>query len=246
MLLEVSNLSAGANGKKIINRLNLNIRAGEIHVFMGPNGAGKSTLANIIAGRQGYDIMNGDIKLLKQNINLLPCDERARMGLFMSFQHPIEIPGVSWNSFLKTIVSSIKKEDSTTKFNTVDFIQNLRQKAQLLNIDINLLKRDVNHDFSGGEKKKFEILQMLLLNPKLAILDEIDSGLDIDALKIISKNINSFVSKQNALLIITHYTRILNHIIPDFVHIFSKGTIIKSGTKDLAIQIEEKGYDWCK
>jgi len=246
MLLEVSNLSAGANGKKIINHLNLNIRAGEIHVFMGPNGAGKSTLANIIAGRQGYDIMNGDIKLLKQNINLLPCDERARMGLFMSFQHPVEIPGVSWNSFLKTIVSSIRKEDSTIKFNTIDFIQNLRQKAQLLNIDINLLKRDVNHDFSGGEKKKFEILQMLLLNPKLSILDEIDSGLDIDALKIISKNINSFTSKQNALLIITHYTRILNYIIPDFVHIFSKGTIIKSGTKDLAIQIEEKGYDWCK
>lgn len=246
MLLELVNLSAAVNGKKIIDCLNLNIGPGQIHVFMGPNGAGKSTVANIIAGHQGYEIISGNIKFLKQNINSLPCDTRTRMGLFMSYQHPIEIPGVSWNSFLKASALSMREKNSNTQFDTVNFIKNLRQITKLLDIDISLLKRDVNYGFSGGEKKKFEILQMLLLNPKFAILDEIDSGLDVDALKIISKNINNFISQDNSLLIITHYTRILDYITPDFVHIFSKGTIIKSGTKNLAVQIEEKGYDWHK
>lgn len=243
MLLEVSNLSVGANGKKILTNLNLNINKGEVHTIMGPNGTGKSTLANVISGKDGYDITNGSIKLSSKDLSQIPSDERARLGIFMSFQHPIEIPGVSWNSFLKASINAVRKEQGKEDISSVDFMKELKEKAELLDIDFKLLKRDVNHGFSGGEKKKFEILQMLLLKPKLVILDEIDSGLDVDALKVISKNINDFRSKENSIIIITHYNRLLDYVVPDFVHIFSNGTIVKSGDKKLAKEVEDQGYD---
>ncbi len=243
MLLEVSNLSVSANGKKILANLNLNINKGEIHTIMGPNGTGKSTLANVITGKDGYDITDGRIILSSKDVSHIPSDERARLGIFMSFQHPIEIPGVSWNSFLKASINSVRKEHGKVDITPTDFMKKLKENAELLEIDYKLLKRDVNHGFSGGEKKKFEILQMLLLEPKLVILDEIDSGLDVDALRIIAKNINNFRSKENSIIIITHYNRLLDYVIPDFVHIFSGGSIVKSGDKNLAKEVEEQGYD---
>ncbi|MBY0580767.1 MAG: Fe-S cluster assembly ATPase SufC [Rickettsiales bacterium] len=243
MLLEVSNLSVSANGKKILANLNLNINKGEVHTIMGPNGTGKSTLANVITGKDGYDITDGRIILSSKDVSHIPSDERARLGIFMSFQHPIEIPGVSWNSFLKASINSVRKEHGKVDITPTDFMKKLKENAELLEIDYKLLKRDVNHGFSGGEKKKFEILQMLLLEPKLVILDEIDSGLDVDALRIIAKNINNFRSKENSIIIITHYNRLLDYVIPDFVHIFSGGTIVKSGDKNLAKEVEEQGYD---
>jgi len=243
MLLEVSNLSVSANGKKILANLNLNINKGEVHTIMGPNGIGKSTLANVITGKDGYDITDGRIMLSSKDVSHIPSDERARLGIFMSFQHPIEIPGVSWNSFLKASINSVRKEHGKVDITPTDFMKKLKENAELLEIDYKLLKRDVNHGFSGGEKKKFEILQMLLLEPKLVILDEIDSGLDVDALRIIAKNINNFRSKENSIIIITHYNRLLDYVIPDFVHIFSGGTIVKSGDKNLAKEVEEQGYD---
>jgi Fe-S cluster assembly ATP-binding protein len=243
MLLEVSNLSVSANGKKILANLNLNINKGEVHTIMGPNGTGKSTLANVITGKDGYDITDGRIILSSKDVSHIPSDERARLGIFMSFQHPIEIPGVSWNSFLKASINSVRKEHGKVDITPTDFMKKLKENAELLEIDYKLLKRDVNHGFSGGEKKKFEILQMLLLEPKLVILDEIDSGLDVDALRIIAKNINNFRSKENSIIIITHYNRLLDYVIPDFVHIFSGGSIVKSGDKNLAKEVEEQGYD---
>jgi len=243
MLLEVSNLSVSANGKKILVNLNLNINKGEVHTIMGPNGTGKSTLANVITGKDGYDITDGRIILSSKDVSHIPSDERARLGIFMSFQHPIEIPGVSWNSFLKASINSVRKEHGKVDITPTDFMKKLKENAELLEIDYKLLKRDVNHGFSGGEKKKFEILQMLLLEPKLVILDEIDSGLDVDALRIIAKNINNFRSKENSIIIITHYNRLLDYVIPDFVHIFSGGSIVKSGDKNLAKEVEEQGYD---
>ncbi|WHA05347.1 Fe-S cluster assembly ATPase SufC [Candidatus Bandiella numerosa] len=243
MLLEVSNLSVSANGKKILANLNLNINKGEVHTIMGPNGTGKSTLANVITGKDGYDITDGRIILSSKDVSHIPSDERARLGIFMSFQHPIEIPGVSWNSFLKASINSVRKEHGKVDITPTDFMKKLKENAELLEIDYKLLKRDVNHGFSGGEKKKFEILQMLLLEPKLVILDEIDSGLDVDALRIIAKNINNFRNKENSIIIITHYNRLLDYVIPDFVHIFSGGSIVKSGDKNLAKEVEEQGYD---
>ena len=210
---------------------------------MGPNGTGKSTLANVITGKDGYDITDGRIILSSKDVSHIPSDERARLGIFMSFQHPIEIPGVSWNSFLKASINSVRKEHGKVDITPTDFMKKLKENAELLEIDYKLLKRDVNHGFSGGEKKKFEILQMLLLEPKLVILDEIDSGLDVDALRIIAKNINNFRSKENSIIIITHYNRLLDYVIPDFVHIFSGGSIVKSGDKNLAKEVEEQGYD---
>lgn len=243
MLLEVSNLSVSAKGKKILANLNLNISKGEVHTIMGPNGTGKSTLANVISGKDGYDITSGRIILSSKDISQIPSDTRARLGIFMSFQHPIEIPGVSWNSFLKAAINSIRKEQGEEDIEPVNFMKELKEKAKLLGIDYKLLKRDVNYGFSGGEKKKFEILQMLLLKPRLAILDEIDSGLDVDALRVIAKNINDFKSKENSIIIITHYNRLLDYVVPDFVHIFSNGTIVKSGDKNLAKEVEDQGYD---
>ena len=242
-MLELSNLTVKAENKEIIKNLNLNIKAGEVHAIMGPNGTGKSTLANVICGKEGYEIKDGSIRFLSQDINNKDSDEISRMGIFMSFQHPIEIPGVSWNSFLKASINSIRKDQGKEDISPIDFMKELKEKAELLEIDYKLLKRDVNHGFSGGEKKKFEILQMLLLKPKFAILDEIDSGLDVDALKIIAKNINAYKNPESSFLIITHYNRILDYIIPDFVHILSKNGIIKSGDKKLAKEVENQGYD---
>ena len=199
--------------------------------------------ANVITGKDGYDITDGRIILSSKDVSHIPSDERARLGIFMSFQHPIEIPGVSWNSFLKASINSVRKEHGKVDITPTDFMKKLKENAELLEIDYKLLKRDVNHGFSGGEKKKFEILQMLLLEPKLVILDEIDSGLDVDALRIIAKNINNFRSKENSIIIITHYNRLLDYVIPDFVHIFSGGSIVKSGDKNLAKEVEEQGYD---
>ena len=242
-MLELSNLTVKAENKEIIKNLNLNIKAGEVHAIMGPNGTGKSTLANVICGKEGYEIKDGSIRFLSQDINNKDSDEISRMGIFMSFQHPIEIPGVSWNSFLKASINSIRKDQGKEDISPIDFMKELKEKAELLEIDYKLLKRDVNHGFSGGEKKKFEILQMLLLKPKFTILDEIDSGLDVDALKIIAKNINAYKNPESSFLIITHYNRILDYIIPDFVHILSKNGIIKSGDKKLAKEVENQGYD---
>jgi Fe-S cluster assembly ATP-binding protein len=242
-MLELSNLTVKAENKEIIKNLNLNIKAGEVHAIMGPNGTGKSTLANVICGKEGYEIKDGSIRFLSQDINNKDSDEISIMGIFMSFQHPIEIPGVSWNSFLKASINSIRKDQGKEDISPIDFMKELKEKAELLEIDYKLLKRDVNHGFSGGEKKKFEILQMLFLKPKFAILDEIDSGLDVDALRIIAKNINAYKNPESSFLIITHYNRILDYIIPDFVHILSKNGIIKSGDKKLAKEVENQGYD---
>ena len=210
---------------------------------MGPNGAGKSTFANIISGTSGYNVVDGDIKFGGVDITKMSCDKRARIGIFMSMQHPIEIPGVSWNSFLKASVCSTREEQKISSITAIELIKKIKEKAKLLNINSTLLRRDVNDGFSGGEKKKFEILQMLLLKPRIAILDEIDSGLDVDSLRLISKNINAFKDNNNAIIIITHYNKILEYIVPDFVHIFYGGIIVKSGDYKLAKVVENEGYD---
>ena len=243
MLLEISKLKANIDGKEIIKSLDLKIKSGEIHVIMGPNGTGKSTLANVITGKGKYQISDGTIQYKGININDMSIDERARCGIFMSFQHPIEIPGVNSSSFLKAAVNAIRKENNEKEVDALSFLKQLKEKAKLLNMDENFFRRSINEGFSGGEKKKFEILQMLMLKPTLTILDEIDSGLDIDALKIVSENIKKYSNANNAMLIITHYQRLLNYITPDYVHIFYDGRIIKSGDKQLAYQIEQEGYN---
>ena len=242
MLLKISNLNVNINNKKILSNINLSINSGEVHAIMGPNGAGKSTLANAISARNSCYITSGSIRFLSKEISSLSSDQRARLGIFMSFQHPVEIPGVSWNSFIKTSVNATLKDQGKSDIGAVNFLRMMNKRAALLDIDSRLLKRDVNYNFSGGEKKKFEILQMLMLGSKFIILDEIDSGLDVDALQIIIKNINEYRSKDNAVIIITHYNRILDYITPDFVHIISNGTIVKSGNKNLANLIEKQGY----
>lgn len=243
MLLEVSNLSVSISSSQILNDLSLNIKKGEVHAIMGPNGAGKSTLANIIMGQDGFNITKGKISLSSKDLFKFSLSQRACLGVFTSFQHPVEIPGVSWHSFLKASINAVRKEQKKKDITSIAFIKELKKNTSLLQIDYSLLKRDVNYGFSGGEKKKFEILQMLLLKPKLVILDEIDSGLDVDALKIITKAINLFKNKENSIIIITHYNRLLDYVTPDFVHILSYGRIIKSGDKNLAKRVEEKGYD---
>lgn len=243
MLLEISNLKVNAKDKEIIKSLDLKIKYGEIHAIMGPNGAGKSTLANVITGSSGYQILNGEIKYSGHDIRNMSVDERARLGIFMSFQYPVEIPGVDWSSFLKASVNAIRRYNGEEEIDAVTFLKILKAKASLLGIDESLFRRSVNHSFSGGEKKKFEILQMLMLKPKLTILDEVDSGLDVDTLKIMSENIKRYHDKDNAIIIITHYQRLLDCISPNYVHIFHDGKIIKSGNKQLARQVELEGYD---
>ncbi|WPX96267.1 Fe-S cluster assembly ATPase SufC [Candidatus Bandiella euplotis] len=243
MLLEILKLKVNAGDKEIIKSLDLKVKAGETHVIMGPNGTGKSTVANIIAGKAGYQITDGKIEYKGQDIRDVSIDARARLGIFMSFQYPIEIPGVNWISFLKASVNAIRKHNGMPEADALEFLKTLREKANLLGIDENFFKRSVNHGFSGGEKKKFEILQMLLLEPKLAILDEIDSGLDVDALKMVAQNINNYRIRDNSIIIITHYQRLLDYIVPDHVHIFYDGKIVRSGNKDLAKQVELQGYD---
>ena len=242
-MLKIEDLHVNVGDKKILQGINLEVKPGEVHAMMGPNGSGKSTLANVLSGRDGYEIVKGKISYLKENLLELEPEDRACKGLFLAFQYPVEIPGVSGINFLRTTLNSIKKYRKQKELDGINFLKLLRKKAKILKIDEKLIKRSVNTGFSGGEKKRSEILQMTLLEPKLAILDETDSGLDIDALKIVANGVNKLKNKNRSFLIITHYQRLLNHIIPNKVHVLSKGRIIKSGDKNLAIELEKKGYE---
>jgi Fe-S cluster assembly ATP-binding protein len=242
-MLKIEDLHVNVKDKKILQGINLEVKPGEVHAMMGPNGSGKSTLANVLSGRDGYEIVKGKISYLKENLLELEPEVRACKGLFLAFQYPVEIPGVSGMNFLRTTINAVRKYRKQKELDGINFLKLLRKKAKILKIDEKLIKRSVNTGFSGGEKKRSEILQMSLLEPKLAILDETDSGLDIDALKIVANGVNKLKNKNRSFLIITHYQRLLNHIIPDKVHILSKGRIIRSGDKSLAIELEKKGYE---
>ena len=241
MFLEIKDLSVKIENKNILKSLNLNINKGEVHAIMGPNGSGKSTLANVLSGKNGYEI-SGSLKFEGENLNEIPIDERAKKGIFLAFQYPIEIPGVNTSNFLKTSLNTIRKSKGEKNLDTITLLKLIKEKASELNIDEKFLSRQLNVGFSGGEKKKNEILQMKLLEPKLAILDETDSGLDIDALKIVADGVNSYKSKKNSFLIITHYQRLLDYIKPDFVHVLSDGKIVKTGNSNLAQELEKTGY----
>jgi len=241
-LLEIRNLHAEVEGKPIINGLDLSVRAGEVHAIMGPNGSGKSTLSYVLSGRDGYQVTQGDVLFDGQSLLAMEADERARAGLFLAFQYPVEIPGVTGVTFLRTAVNAVRAERSLATFDAMDFVKYVREKATGLNISDDMLKRAVNTGFSGGEKKRMEILQMAALEPKFAILDETDSGLDIDALKVVSDGVNAMRDGKMGMLVITHYQRLLDYIVPDHVHVLAKGRIVKSGGKDLALELEERGY----
>jgi len=240
-MLNIKNLEATIDNKHILKGLNLDIKPGEVHAIMGPNGSGKSTLANVLSGKNGYDI-KGDINFNGENLSELSIEERAQKGIFLAFQYPLEIPGVNTNIFLKTSLNSVRKARGEKELDTLTFLKLIKEKAAELGIDEKFLSRQLNVGFSGGEKKKNEILQMKLLQPKLSILDETDSGLDIDALRIVADGVNSYKSKDKAFLIITHYQRLLDYIKPDFIHVLSKGKIIKTGNADLGTQLEKTGY----
>tara|TARA_B100001123_G_scaffold397942_1_gene481579 strand:- start:758 stop:1492 length:735 start_codon:yes stop_codon:yes gene_type:complete len=240
-MLKIKNLQVSINNKTIIKGLNLNIKPGELHAIMGPNGSGKSTLANVLSGKNGYDI-SGEINYRGENLNNISIDERAQKGIFLAFQYPIEIPGVNTNIFLKTSLNSIRKYKGKKELDTLEFLKMIKEKSSELGIDEKILSRQLNVGFSGGEKKKNEILQMKILDPKLTILDETDSGLDIDALKIVAKGVNSSRNSEKSFLVITHYQRLLDYIKPDFVHVLSDGKIIKTGCGDLAEELEKTGY----
>ena len=242
-MLTISNLRAIVAEKKILRGVNLTIQPGEVHAIMGPNGSGKSTLAAILAGKPGYTITQGSVTFMNQDLLVLAPEERAGLGLFLAFQYPVAIPGVSNTNFLKTAVNQIRKQRNQAPLDAVAFLSLLKEKAKLVNIDRSLLSRPLNDEFSGGEKKRNEILQLAVLAPKLAILDETDSGLDIDALKTVAQGVNQLRSKDNAIVIITHYQRLLDHIVPDFVHVFYNGQIVQSGGKELAKALEAAGYD---
>lgn len=245
-LLKIQNLKVNINGKEILKGLNLEVNPGEIHAIMGPNGSGKSTLAGVLAGKEDYEVVEGTIEFEGKNIFEMSPEDRAREGLFLAFQYPIEIPGVSNASFMKTAVNEIRKYRNLEPLDAMDFLKIMREKAKLVEMDQAFLNRSVNDGFSGGEKKRNEIFQLAMLEPKLAILDETDSGLDIDALKIVSYGVNKVRNKDNAFIVITHYQRLLNYIIPDFVHVLFDGKLVVSGGKELAFDLEEKGYDWIK
>ena len=245
-MLTIENLHATVDGKSILNGIDLDVKSGEVHAIMGPNGSGKSTLSSVIAGNEVYEITEGNILLNGEDINELDAEERAHKGIFMSFQYPVEIPGVSVTNFIKTAINSSRKAQGLDEMASSQMLKKIRQKAALLDINTKFLSRSLNEGFSGGEKKRNEIFQMAMLEPKLSILDETDSGLDIDALKIVANGVNKLKNKNNAVIIITHYQRLLNYISPDFVHVLHDGKIVKSGTKDLAIKLEAKGYDWIK
>ncbi len=243
-MLEINNLCAGVEGKQILKGVNLSISAGEVHAIMGPNGSGKSTLAQVLAGREGYDISDGAVTYDGKDLLELNPEERTREGMFLAFQYPVEIPGVNTTYFLRASVNAVRKHHGDEELSAVAFLKLMRDKIQLLELDESLLKRSVNEGFSGGEKKRAEILQMALLEPQMAVLDETDSGLDIDALKVVANGVNRLRREDNAQLIITHYQRLLDYIVPDFVHVLHDGRIVKSGGKELAVELEEKGYDW--
>jgi Fe-S cluster assembly ATP-binding protein len=246
MLLSIKNLHASINGKEILRGINLEVNQGEVHAIMGPNGTGKSTLASVIAGREVFEVTEGEITYKGKNLFKLPIEDRAREGIFIGFQYPVEIPGVSMTNFMRTAVNELRKYKGLDPIPAVEFLKMMEENKRLVEIQSNLTNRSVNEGFSGGEKKKNEIFQMAMLEPTLAILDETDSGLDIDALRIVANGVNKLRTKENAFVIITHYQRLLDYIIPDFVHVLFQGRIVKSGHKELALELEEKGYDWIK
>ncbi len=245
-MLKIKDLVVEVGGKKILNGLSLTVKEGEVHAIMGPNGSGKSTLSNVIAGKDGYEVVSGSIEYMGKDLLELEADERAKEGVFLAFQYPVEIPGVTNANFLKAIINEKRTYKGLDSMPPNEFLKMMREKMALVEMDQKFISRAVNEGFSGGEKKKNEIFQMAMLEPNLAILDETDSGLDIDALRIVSNGINQLKSKDNAFIVITHYQRLLDYIIPDFVHVLSNGRIVKTGDKSLALELEEKGYDWVK
>lgn len=245
-MLQIKNLHAKVGEKQILNGLNLSVRPGEIHAIMGPNGSGKSTLASVLAGRDEFEVTEGQILYNSKDLLEFSPEERAREGIFLAFQYPIEIPGVSNANFLKTAVNEIRKYKGLQPLDSKEFLKAMKEKMALVEMDKTMTQRSVNEGFSGGEKKRNEIFQMAMLEPRLCILDETDSGLDIDALKIVANGVNALRNGERSFIVITHYQRLLDYIIPDFVHVLYKGRIVKSGTKDLALELEEKGYDWIK
>jgi Fe-S cluster assembly ATP-binding protein len=245
-MLKITNLHANIDGKEILKGLNLEVKAGEVHAIMGPNGAGKSTLASVLAGREEYEVTDGSVDFDGKDLLDLATEDRAREGLFLAFQYPVEIPGVSNVNFLRTAINEIREYKGEEGISAKDFMTMVREKSKIVELDAKLASRSVNEGFSGGEKKRNEIFQMAMLDPKLSILDETDSGLDIDALRIVANGVNTLKSKDNATVVITHYQRLLDYIVPDFVHVLYDGKIVKTGGKELALELEEKGYDWIK
>lgn len=246
IMLEIKNLHANVNGKEILKGLNLTVRPGEVHAIMGPNGAGKSTLSSVITGNPAFEVTQGEINFYGKELLELAPEERANEGIFLSFQYPVEIPGVSMVNFMRTAINEQRKYRGQEPISATDFLRLMRERKELVEMDNKLTNRSVNEGFSGGEKKRNEIFQMAMLEPRLAILDETDSGLDIDALRIVANGVNKLKSPENASIVITHYQRLLDYIVPDFVHVLYDGRIVKSGTKELALELEEKGYDWIK
>ena len=245
-MLTIKNLKVAVEGLEILKGINLDIKPGEVHAIMGPNGSGKSTLGNVLAGKENYTVLDGKVDFLGEDLLELAAEERAKKGLFLSFQYPVEIPGVPMVNFLKTSLNEHRKYRGLEPLTAGEFLKLMREKKEMLHLDSQLTNRSVNEGFSGGEKKKNEIFQMALLEPKLAILDETDSGLDIDALKIVAEGVNALKSPERSTIVITHYQRLLDYIVPDFVHVLYKGRIVKSAGKELALELEEKGYDWIK
>jgi Fe-S cluster assembly ATP-binding protein len=245
-MLEIINLRANVGDKEILRGIDLTVRAGEVHAIMGPNGSGKSTLAHVLSGRENYQVTAGEVLYQGKKLLTMTAEERAREGLFLAFQYPVEIPGVSTTYFLKAALNSVRKHRGLDELDAMDFLSLIKDKMKLVEMDQSLLNRPLNQGFSGGEKKRNEILQMAVLAPKLAVLDETDSGLDIDALRVVANGVNALRQKDRAMIVITHYQRLLNYIVPDFIHVLYEGRIVKSGTKDLALELEVKGYDWLK